>query len=71
MCRVCVCVCVQVNVSILEAQKLQGVNINPAVFIRVEKEKRHTATQKSTNCPFYNEVRNGRNRTKFMSVTLN
>ncbi|XP_046882515.1 fer-1-like protein 4 [Hypomesus transpacificus] len=45
----------QVNVSILEAQKLQGVNINPAVFIRVEKEKRHTATQKSTNCPFYNE----------------
>lgn len=45
----------QVNVSILEAQKLQGVNINPAVFVRVEKEKRHTATQKSTNCPYYNE----------------
>ncbi|KAM3621093.1 uncharacterized protein V6R79_006015 [Siganus canaliculatus] len=45
----------QVNVNILEAQKLVGVNINPAVFIRVGKQKKHTATQKSTNCPFYNE----------------
>ncbi|XP_033995078.1 fer-1-like protein 4 isoform X1 [Trematomus bernacchii] len=45
----------QVNVNILEAQKLVGVNINPAVFIRVGDQKKHTATQKSTNCPFYNE----------------
>uniref|UniRef100_A0A8D3D626 Fer-1 like family member 4 n=1 Tax=Scophthalmus maximus TaxID=52904 RepID=A0A8D3D626_SCOMX len=30
-------------------------NIYPAVFIRVGDQKRHTATQKSTNCPFYNE----------------
>ncbi|XP_003447761.1 fer-1-like protein 4 isoform X1 [Oreochromis niloticus] len=45
----------QVNVNILEAQKLVGVNINPAVFISVGNQKRHTATQKSTNCPFYNE----------------
>ncbi|XP_051932224.1 fer-1-like protein 4 [Hippocampus zosterae] len=45
----------QVNVNILEAQKLAGVNINPAVFIRVGEQKKHTATQKSTNCPFYNE----------------
>ncbi|XP_077434597.1 fer-1-like protein 4 isoform X2 [Vanacampus margaritifer] len=45
----------QVNVNILEAQKLAGVNINPAVFIRVGGQKKHTATQKSTNCPFYNE----------------
>ncbi|XP_041638940.1 fer-1-like protein 4 [Cheilinus undulatus] len=45
----------QVNVNILEAQKLVGVNINPAVFLRVGKQKKHTATQKSTNCPFYNE----------------
>uniref|UniRef100_UPI0037E7A12B fer-1-like protein 4 n=1 Tax=Semicossyphus pulcher TaxID=241346 RepID=UPI0037E7A12B len=45
----------QVNVNILEAQKLVGVNINPAVFIRAGKQKKHTATQKSTNCPFYNE----------------
>ncbi|XP_058488607.1 fer-1-like protein 4 [Solea solea] len=45
----------QVNVNILEAQRLVGVNINPAVFIRLGDQKRHTATQKSTNCPFYNE----------------
>nr|XP_020466842.1 fer-1-like protein 4 [Monopterus albus] len=45
----------QVNVNILEAQKLVGVNINPAVFLRVGNQKKHTATQKSTNCPFYNE----------------
>uniref|UniRef100_A0A8D0AGF7 Fer-1 like family member 4 n=1 Tax=Sander lucioperca TaxID=283035 RepID=A0A8D0AGF7_SANLU len=44
-----------VNVNILEAQKLVGVNISPAVFIRVGDQKKHTATQKSTNCPFYNE----------------
>ena len=40
----------------MEAQKLVGVNINPAVFIRVGNQKKHTSTQKSTNCPFYNEV---------------
>ncbi|KAM6946878.1 fer-1-like protein 4 [Lycodopsis pacificus] len=45
----------QLNVNILEAQKLVGVNINPAVFIRVGDHKKRTATQKSTNCPFYNE----------------
>ncbi|KAM9758875.1 fer-1-like protein 4 [Menidia menidia] len=45
----------QVNVNILEAQKLVGVNINPAVFVIVGGQKKHTATQKSTNCPFYNE----------------
>ncbi|XP_031705495.1 fer-1-like protein 4 [Anarrhichthys ocellatus] len=45
----------QLNVNILEAQKLVGVNMNPAVFIRVGDQKKHTATQKSTNCPFYNE----------------
>uniref|UniRef100_A0A674C754 Fer-1-like protein 4 n=1 Tax=Salmo trutta TaxID=8032 RepID=A0A674C754_SALTR len=45
----------QVNVNVLEAQKLVGVNINPAVYIRVGEVKKKTATQKSTNCPFYNE----------------
>ncbi|XP_008318944.1 fer-1-like protein 4 [Cynoglossus semilaevis] len=45
----------QINVNILEAQKLAGVNINPAVFIRVGDQKRHTMTQKSTNCPYYSE----------------
>ncbi|KAM6979612.1 fer-1-like protein 4 [Aplochiton taeniatus] len=45
----------QVNVNILEAQKLSGVNINPAVFVRLGDQKRNTITQKSTNFPFYNE----------------
>ncbi|XP_017548337.1 fer-1-like protein 4 [Pygocentrus nattereri] len=45
----------QVNVNVIEAQKLVGVNINPAVYITVEDEKKRTSTQKSTNCPFYNE----------------
>uniref|UniRef100_A0A8C9VVM1 Fer-1-like protein 4 n=1 Tax=Scleropages formosus TaxID=113540 RepID=A0A8C9VVM1_SCLFO len=44
------------NVNVVEAQKLVGVNINPAVYVMVGDEKRHTTTQKSTNCPFYNEV---------------
>uniref|UniRef100_A0A8C1D0P5 Fer-1 like family member 4 n=1 Tax=Cyprinus carpio carpio TaxID=630221 RepID=A0A8C1D0P5_CYPCA len=45
----------QVNVNVIEAQKLVGVNINPAVYVTIGDEKKHTATQKSTNCPFYNE----------------
>ncbi|NWZ19832.1 FR1L4 protein, partial [Asarcornis scutulata] len=45
----------QVGINIVEAQKLVGVNINPFVVVKVGEEKRHTVTQKSTNCPFYNE----------------
>ncbi|NXP81229.1 FR1L4 protein, partial [Ramphastos sulfuratus] len=45
----------QVGINIIEAQKLVGVNINPFVVVKVGEEKRHTATHKSTNCPFYNE----------------
>uniref|UniRef100_A0A8C5TYN9 C2 domain-containing protein n=1 Tax=Malurus cyaneus samueli TaxID=2593467 RepID=A0A8C5TYN9_9PASS len=45
----------QVGINVIEAQKLVGVNINPFVVVRVGEEKKHTATQKSTNCPFYNE----------------
>ncbi|XP_067402968.1 fer-1-like protein 4 [Emydura macquarii macquarii] len=45
----------QIGINIIEAQKLVGVNIDPFVVVKVGEEKRHTATQKSTNCPFYNE----------------
>ncbi|KAM9178029.1 fer-1-like protein 4 [Mergus octosetaceus] len=45
----------QVGINIIEAQKLVGVNINPFVVVKVGEEKRYTVTQKSTNCPFYNE----------------
>uniref|UniRef100_A0A8C3NHD2 Uncharacterized protein n=1 Tax=Geospiza parvula TaxID=87175 RepID=A0A8C3NHD2_GEOPR len=44
-----------VGINVIEARKLVGVNINPFVVVKVGEEKRHTATQKSTNCPFYNE----------------
>uniref|UniRef100_G1KWU1 C2 domain-containing protein n=1 Tax=Anolis carolinensis TaxID=28377 RepID=G1KWU1_ANOCA len=46
----------QIGINIIEAQKLVGVNIDPFVVVKIGDEKRHTATQKSTNCPFYNEV---------------
>ncbi|XP_019510714.1 PREDICTED: fer-1-like protein 4 [Hipposideros armiger] len=45
----------QVGVTVLEAQKLVGVNINPYVAVRVGAQRRVTATQRGTNCPFYNE----------------
>ncbi|XP_039590653.1 fer-1-like protein 4 [Polypterus senegalus] len=45
----------QVNITIVEAQKLVGVNIDPVVRVKIGDEKKHTAKQKSTNCPFYNE----------------
>uniref|UniRef100_A0A2K6GWG7 C2 domain-containing protein n=1 Tax=Propithecus coquereli TaxID=379532 RepID=A0A2K6GWG7_PROCO len=45
----------QVGVTVLEAQKLVGVNINPYVAVHVGEQRRVTATQRGTNCPFYNE----------------
>ncbi|XP_069807910.1 fer-1-like protein 4 [Dendropsophus ebraccatus] len=45
----------QIAVTIIQAQKLVGVNIDPVVHVKVGDEKRHTVTQKSTNCPYYNQ----------------
>ncbi|XP_041526645.1 fer-1-like protein 4 [Microtus oregoni] len=45
----------QVGVTVLEAQKLVGVNINPYVAVRLGDQRRVTTTQRGTNCPFYNE----------------
>ncbi|XP_059115692.1 fer-1-like protein 4 [Peromyscus eremicus] len=45
----------QVGVTVLEAQKLVGVNINPYVAVRVGDQRHVTTTQRGTNCPFYNE----------------
>uniref|UniRef100_A0A670XRT4 C2 domain-containing protein n=1 Tax=Pseudonaja textilis TaxID=8673 RepID=A0A670XRT4_PSETE len=47
---------IRIGINIIEAQKLVGVNIDPFVVVKIGSEKRHTATQKSTNCPFYNEL---------------
>ncbi|XP_032318095.1 fer-1-like protein 4 [Camelus ferus] len=46
----------QVGVTVLEAQKLVGVNINPYVAVCVGEQCRMTATQRGTNCPFFNEA---------------
>lgn len=46
------------GVTVLEAQKLVGVNINPYVAVCVGDQRRVTTTQRGTNCPFYNEVSN-------------
>ncbi|XP_077108019.1 fer-1-like protein 4 [Ranitomeya variabilis] len=45
----------QIAVTIIQAQKLVGVNIDPVVHVKVGDEKKHTVTQKSTNCPYYNQ----------------
>ncbi|CAD7669432.1 unnamed protein product [Nyctereutes procyonoides] len=45
----------QVGVTVLEAQKLVGVNINLYVAVRIGEQRRVTATQRGTNCPFYKE----------------
>ncbi|KAM9296863.1 fer-1-like protein 4 [Gastrophryne carolinensis] len=45
----------QIAVTVIQAQKLVGVNINPVVHVKIGEDKRHTITQKSTNCPFYNQ----------------
>ncbi|XP_053309216.1 fer-1-like protein 4 [Spea bombifrons] len=45
----------QIAVTVIQAQKLVGVNIDPVVHVKVGDEKRHTMTQKSTNCPYYNQ----------------
>ncbi|XP_074203314.1 LOW QUALITY PROTEIN: fer-1-like protein 4 [Camelus bactrianus] len=45
----------QVGVTVLEAQKLVGVNINPYVAVCVGEQCRMTAMQRGTNCPFFNE----------------
>ncbi|KAM8947023.1 fer-1-like protein 4 isoform 2-T2 [Pelodytes ibericus] len=45
----------QIAITIIQAQKLVGVNIDPVVHVKVGDEKRHTVTQKSTNCPYYNQ----------------
>ncbi|XP_073539819.1 fer-1-like protein 4 [Phyllobates terribilis] len=45
----------QIAVTVIQAQKLVGVNIDPVVHVKVGDEKKHTITQKSTNCPYYNQ----------------
>uniref|UniRef100_W5MRC4 C2 domain-containing protein n=1 Tax=Lepisosteus oculatus TaxID=7918 RepID=W5MRC4_LEPOC len=45
---------VKFNITVHEARQLSGINIDPVVYIDIDGKKRHTSTQKSTNCPEYN-----------------
>lgn len=47
----------QVCVTIIEARQLPGLNMDPVVCIQVGDQKKYTSVKESTNCPYYNEVR--------------
>ena len=49
------CVRRQVRVTIIQAQQLAGLDIDPVVRVDVGPESRYTNISKSTNCPYYNE----------------
>ena len=45
----------QVRVTIIQAQQLAGLDIDPVIRVDVGPESRYTNISKSTNCPYYNE----------------
>lgn len=48
----------QVCVTIIEARQLAGLNMDPVVCVQVGDQRKYTSVKESTNCPYYNEVRN-------------
>jgi len=44
-----------VRVTIIQAQQLAGLDIDPVIRVDVGPESRYTSISKSTNCPYYNE----------------
>ena len=47
----------QVCVTIVEAQQLHGLNVDPVIRIQIGEDVKYTSIKQSTNCPYYNEVR--------------
>lgn len=45
-------------VTIIEARQLAGLNMDPVVCVQVGDQRKYTSVKESTNCPYYNEVRN-------------
>ena len=45
----------QVRVTIIQAQQLAGLDIDPVIRVDIGPESRYTSISKSTNCPYYNE----------------
>lgn len=49
-----------VAITIIEGRHYIWDNMNSAVIVRVANKKKCTSVQKSTDCPFYNEVSGGK-----------
>jgi hypothetical protein len=47
----------QICIRILEARHLAWPGIDPQVCVQVDKEKKYTAVRKSTEQPYFNEVK--------------
>jgi hypothetical protein len=47
----------QLCLTVIEARQLAGLNMDPVVCIQVGDQKKYTSVKESTNCPYYNEVR--------------
>lgn len=47
----------QVCITIIEGRQLAGLNMDPVVCVQVGDTKKYTSVKESTNCPYYNEVR--------------
>lgn len=47
----------QVCLTVIEARQLAGLNMDPVVCIQVGDQRKYTSVKESTNCPYYNEVR--------------
>ena len=41
--------------TIIQAQQLAGLDIDPVIRVDIGPESRYTSISKSTNCPYYNE----------------
>jgi hypothetical protein len=57
----------QLCLTVIEARQLAGLNMDPVVCIQVGDQKKYTSVKESTNCPYYNEVRQ---RIKMLVHTL-
>ena len=47
----------QIMVHVVQGRDFAGLEINPYVCIQIDDQKRYTGVQKSTNSPFFGEVK--------------
>lgn len=53
----CINVSHQISITVIEARQLIGLNMDPVVCVEIGDDKKYTSMKESTNCPYYNEVR--------------